>query len=158
MKRILITFLILFLCIPLVRAEEKPLFTFQLTEEWGILDVDGEEKPNDFEIYAGCKNFTIQTTPYWTKSSIRICLVEVYERYIKFIWKLAEGAHEEFKTGEIYNKNHAEFTPIEIENSGEAWIPYYDGLNDYDAYFYTGQTVGIIEFDLFDVLILYVEE
>jgi hypothetical protein len=140
-----------------VKAEEKPLFSFQLTEEWGILDVDGEEKTNDFEIYAG-KTFTVQTTPYWTKSSIRICKVEVYEKYIKFTWKLADGAHEEFKTGEICNKNHSEFTPIEIENSGEVWIPYYEGLNDYDAYFYTGQTVGIIEFDLFDVLILYVEE
>lgn len=156
MKRILIIVLILFLCIPLVRAEEKPLFTFQLTEEWGILDVDGELMPNDFEIYAG-KNFTIQTTPYWTKSSIRICKVEVYDKYIKFVWKLAEGAHEEFKTGEFCNKENQEFTPIEIENSGEVWIPYYNGLNDYDAYFYTGQTVGIVEFDLFDVLILYVE-
>jgi len=158
MRRILIAFFILFLCLPSTHAEATPLFSFQLTDEWGILDVDGELEPYDFEIYKGCKNFVIQTTPHWTQSSIRICKVEVYDKYFKFTWQLAGGAHEEFKTGEICNKENSEFTPIEIENSGEAWIPYYDGLNDYDAYFYTGQTVGLFEFDLFDVLILYVEE
>ena len=135
----------------------SPLLTFELSPEWGILLVNGEPSPHDFEIVVDNYYFNIQTMPYDTKHSITTCCVDIYEGYLVYSWELYPEAHKEFKTGEFYNKTHDEITEFEITPTGSVKIPYHEGVNDYDAYFYTGETVGLLEFDLFDPLILYVE-
>jgi len=136
----------------------QPLLTFELSEDWGLLLVNGIERvPHDFEIVVDNYYFNVQTIPYDTNRSITKCCVDVYERYLVYSWELYPEAHKEFKTGEFYNKTHDEITEFEITPTGSVKIPYHEGVNDYDAYFYTGETVGLLEFDLFDPLVLYVE-
>jgi hypothetical protein len=142
--------------------EEQPIFGFGLSDTWGLLNVyigdQTYQEPHDFVIEISSRRYAIQTTSYYNKSSIEVCDIFVYEDQFKFLWKLVDGAHEEFVSATVCNKENDEATTFNIENSGIVFIPYYDGLNDYDLYCYTGKRVGIIEFDLFDVLILYVEE
>jgi hypothetical protein len=141
-----------------VNSTTTPILTFELSEDWGILLINGiEQKPHDFEIVVDNYYFNIQTMPYWTQSSITVAVVDVYEGYLVYSWELYPEAHKEFKYGKFVNKTHNEVTEFDITPSGSVIIPYYEGVNDYDAYFYTGETVGLLEFDLFDPLILYVE-
>lgn len=141
---------------------EQPIFGFGLSDTWGLLNVYiGDQlyqEPHDFVLEIGSHRYAVQTTPYSNMISIEVCDVFVYENRIKFVWKLVDGAYEEFVSATVCNKENDETTTFNIENSGIIFIPYHDGLNDYDLYCYTCQTVGIVEFDLFDVLILYVEE
>lgn len=137
--------------IPAVGAE---IITINLTEEWGKIDVNGEIMDTDFTM----GNYRIETMAYSTTHSIEVCQVEIHEDYFVFTWDLVDGAHEEFIYGAIYNKQHEEKTWFVIANTGCVVVPIYAGQNDYDLYCYTGQTVGIIEFDLFDPIKIEVQE
>lgn len=149
MKYLAVLLVIIMSCTP-VRAEEKPLFTIELTEEWGKIKVNDEILDNDFEIEFEGVKYIVETMKYSTTHSIEICKVEVYEDEFIFIWELKPNAHEEFKTATIYNKTHNEKTHFDVTHKGSVKVPILDGKNDYDLYAYTGQTVGIVEFDLFD--------
>lgn len=154
--KIAISILLIFL------ATSSPIFSFELTPEWSLLELTyGEETkivPNDFEFETSERRYIVQTIPYSNKASAEKLKITVYPTYLLLEWKLIEGAHENFKTVKIYNEEHDEYTEIDVTNSGSVEILYHVGINDYDIYCYTGQTVGLIEFDLFDVLIVYVEE
>lgn len=149
-------------CNVIAVEQEKPIFSFGLSDTWGLLNVEinGQvyQEPHDFVIEVDSYRFVVQTMPYDNKHSIEICKIDVFENRIKFTWKLVDGAHEEFVSATACNKEHDEATIFNIENSGIVYIPYHKGLNDYDLYCYTGQSVGIVEFDLFDVVLLYVED
>ena len=147
----------------------SPIFSFEVTEAWGLLNVNcsdqilNEEsdvdiqKPHDFQVETVDRIYNIQTIAYYTKSSLESGKITVYPTYLLFEWKLVDGAHENFKTATIYNETFDEYTDFDITNKGSVEIPYHVGTNDYDLYCYTGQTVGLIEFDILDALIVYVE-
>jgi hypothetical protein len=149
-------------CSAVAIEQEKPIFSFELSDTCGLLNVEINDQtyqePHDFVLEIDSSRFVVQTMPYDNKHSIEIGRIDVYDNRIKFTWKLVDGAHEKFVSATACNKEHDEATTFNIENSDIVYIPYYKGLNNYDLYCYTGQTVGIIEFDLFDVISLYVED
>ena len=135
-------------CLSRANAGQKRTVVIELTEQWGQLKVNDELMDHDFT-YGG---YEVETMAYATTQSIAICRVIIFPEYFIFDWTLKPGVHEEFKTAIIFNKQHNEATEFDIQNSGVVKIPIHKGVNEYDLYTYTGETVGIVEFDIFNAL------
>ena len=138
------------------------VFCISLTPTWGLLDFsNGTEEyqvANDFVYETKDYVYVVQTTPYWTQSSIKFCQICIMDnKTIKFTWDL-DGNHSEFKKAVILNTETDVKTEFDIQTQGSVSFPYQIGFNSYDLYCYTGNTVGFVEFDLFEVLLLDVSK
>ena len=135
-------------CLSRANAGQTRTVVIELTDQWGQLKVNDEIMDHNFTL----GGYEVETMAYATTQSIAICRVIIFPEYFIFDWTLKPGVHEEFKTAIIYNKRHNEATEFNIQNSGVVKIPIHDGVNEYDLYAYTGETVGIVEFDIFNAL------